>query len=115
MSSSARRVQWKAPLRLTSTLLEFRDSVAPFQPSSRRRWAIAAPMPREPPVTSTQPPSRADMRALLPAHDARAPHEAGAERRQRDDRARLQAALLLGLRERERDRRRRRVRDPVDV
>src|SRR3954464_14989495 len=168
MSSSARRVQWKAPFRLTSTtrshssadmriarpssrppalltstttgpkrsrtsskalttcsgsatsaftseLPPLRESVATFQPSSRSLPAIAAPMPREPPVTSAQPPSGADMRALLPAHDARAPYEARAERRQGDDRARLQAAFALGLRERERDRRGRRVRDAVDV
>src|SRR3954462_7635954 len=168
MSSSARRVQWKAPFKLTSTTrshssadmrtarpssrtpalftststgpkrsrtcsnaattcsesatsartsapLPLRESVATFQPSSRSFSAIAAPMPREPPVTSAQPPSGADMRALLPAHDARAPHEARAERRQRDDRAGLQAALALGLLEGERDRRRRRVRDAVDV
>src|SRR3954454_4360417 len=168
MSSSARRVQWKAPFRLTSTtrshssammriarpslrtpalltststgpkrsrtcsnaattcsasatsaltseLLPLRESVATLKPSSRSLPAIAAPMPREPPVTSAQPPSGADMRALLPAHDARAPHEAGAERRQRDDRARLEAPRALGLGQRERDRRRRGVRDLVDV
>src|SRR4051794_16786093 len=168
MSSSARRVQWKAPFKLTSTtrshssalmriarpssrtpalltststgpkrsrtsskalptcsesatsaltseLLPLRDSVATLNPSSRSLPAIAAPMPREPPVTSAQPPSRADMRALLPAHDARAPDEAGAERRQRDDRAGLEAPVALGVGQRERDRRRRRVRDPVDV
>src|SRR4051812_41971137 len=168
MSSSARRVQWKAPFRLTSTtrshssadiriarpssrtpalltststgpkrsrtcakaattcsesapsactseLLPLRESVATLKPSSRSLPAIAAPMPREPPVTSAQPPSGADMRALLPAHDARAPDEAGAERRQRDDRAGLEAAVALGVGQRERNRRRGRVRDPVDV
>src|SRR4051812_4952463 len=168
MSSSARRVQWKAPFRLTSTtrshssadmrivrpssrtpalltststgpkrsrtsskarttcsgsdtsaltseLLPLRESVATLKPSPRSFSAIAAPMPREPPVTSAQPPSGADMRALLPAHDARAPHEAGAERRQGYDGARLQAALALGVGQRERDRGRRRVGDPVDV
>src|SRR3954464_14971470 len=168
MSSSARRVQWKAPLRLTSTTrshssadmriarpssrppalltststgpkrsrtaskaaatcsesetsaltsepLPLRDSVATFQPPSRRRCAIAAPIPREPPVTSAQPPSGADMHALLPADDARAPDEAGAERRQRDDPAGLQAPVALGVGQREWDRRRRGVRDLVDV
>src|SRR3954463_2195761 len=168
MSSSARRVQWKGPFKLTSTtrshssadmriarpssrppalwtststgpkrsrtssnalptcsasatsaltseLLPLRESVATVKPSSRSLPAIAAPMPREPPVTSAQPLSGADMRALLPARDARAPHEASAERRQRDDRARLQPALALGVGQRERDRGRRRVRDPVDV
>src|SRR3954471_25089843 len=168
MSSSARRVQWKAPFKLTSTtrshssadmriarpssrtpalltststgpkrsrtssnalptcsasatsaltseLLPLRESVATLKPSSRSLPAIAAPMPREPPVTSAQPPSGADMRALLPAHDARAPHEAGAERRQRDDRARLEAPVALGVGQREGDRRGRRVRDAVDV
>src|SRR5215210_249806 len=166
MSSSARRVQWKAPFKLMSTTRShssadmriarpssrtpalltstrtgpkrsrtwskaaptcsgsetsactsapLRDSVATVKPSARRRSAIAAPMPREPPVTSAQPPSRADMLALLPAHDARAPHEAGAERGQRHDRTRLEAALALGLLEGERDRGRRRVGDTVDV
>src|SRR4051794_9078065 len=168
MSSSARRGQWKAPFRLTSTtrshssadmriarpssrtpalltststgpkrsrtsskalttcsesatsaltsdLLPLRESVATVKPSSRSFSAIAAPMPREPPVTSAQPPSGADMRALLPAHDARAPHEARAERRQRDDRAGLQPPVPLGVGQGERDRRRRRVRDAVDV
>src|SRR3954469_23342063 len=168
MSSSARRVQWKAPFKLTSTtrspssadmriarpssrtpalltststgpkrsrissnalptcsasatsaltseLLPLRDSVATLKPSSRSLPAIAAPMPREPPVTSAQPPSGADMRTLLPAHDARAPDEAGAERRQRDDRARLQAPVALRVGQGERDRGRRRIRDAVDV
>src|SRR3954453_19361093 len=100
---------------LTSELPPLRESVATFQPSSRSLPAIAAPMPREPPVTSAQPPSGADMRALLPAHDARAPHEGDAERRRGGDRAGLQAALALGLREGERDRRGRRVRNAVDV
>src|SRR3954454_11510969 len=168
MSSSARRVQWKAPFRLTSTTrshssadmriarpssrtpalltststgpkrsrtsskafttcsesatsaftseaLPLRESVATVKPSARSFSAIAAPMPREPPVTSAQPPSGADMHALLPAHDARAPDEAGAERRQRDDRAGLEPPVALGVGPRERDRGRRRVRDPVDV
>src|ERR687886_713502 len=104
MSSSARRVQWKAPLRLTSELEPLRESVATVQPSARSFSAIAAPMPREPPVTSAQPPSGADMRALLPADDARAPDEPRAERRQRDDRAGLEPTVALGLGERERDR-----------
>src|SRR3954447_16000492 len=95
--------------------LPLRERVATFQPPSRSFSAIAAPMPREPPVTSAHPPSGADMRALLPAHDARAPHEAGAERRQGDDRAGLQAALALGLLEGERHRRGRVVRNAVDV
>src|SRR5215217_4345905 len=168
MSSSARRVQWNAPFKLTSTTrshssadmriarpssrtpalltststgpkrsrtsskalttcsesatsaftsapLPLRDSVATLKPSSRSLSAIAAPMPREPPVTSAQPPSGADIRALLPAHDARAPDEARAEGRQRDDRAGLEAPVALGVGEGERDRGRRRVRDPVDV
>src|SRR5512133_3959788 len=168
MSSSARRVQWKAPERLVSTTAchssagmrmvrpswrtpalltstrigpkrsrtaskaawtcsgsltsawtspEVRLRRATFQPSLSRRSAMAAPMPRVPPVTRAQPslPSRADMHALLPAHDARAPHEAGAEGGQGDGVTGLQAALALGLLQRERDRRGGRVGHAVDV
>src|SRR4051794_11098771 len=168
MSSSARRVQWKAPERLVSTTAchssagmrmvrpswrtpalltstrigpkrsrtsskaawtcsgsvtsactspDVRLRRATFQPSLSRRSAMAAPMPRVPPVTSAQPslPLGADMHALLPAHDARAPHEAGAEGGQGDGVTGLQAALALGLLERERDGGRRRVGHAVDV
>src|SRR3954468_2906399 len=114
-SNAATTCSESATSACTSEPVPLRESVATFQPSSRSLPAIAAPMPREPPVTSAQPPSGADMRALLPAHDARAPHEAGTERRQRDDRAGLQPAGALGLGQRERDRGRRRVRDAVDV
>src|SRR5512133_683742 len=168
MSSSARRVQWKAPERLVSTTAchssagmrmvrpswrtpalltstrigpkrsrtaskaawtcsgsltsactspEVRLRRATFQPSLSRRSAMAAPMPRVPPVTRAQPslPSRADMHALLPAHDARAPHEAGAEGGQGDGVTGLQAALALGLLQRERDRGRGRIGHTVEV
>src|SRR6476619_424413 len=168
MSSSARRVQWKAPERLVSTTAchssagmrmvrpswrtpalltstrigpkrsrtsakaawtcsglltsactspDVRPRRATLQPSVSRRSAMAAPIPRVPPVTSAQPswPLRADMHALLPAHDARAPHEAGAEGGQGDGVTGLEAALALGLLERERDRGRRRVGHAVDV
>src|SRR3954451_2597300 len=168
MSSSARRVQWKAPERLGSTnachssagmrmvrpswrtpaLLtstrigpkrsrtsakaawtcsgsltsactspEVRLRRATFQPSLSRRSAMAAPMPRVPPVTRAQPslPLGADMHALLPAHDARAPHEASAEGGQGDGVTGLEAALALGLLEGEWDRRRRGVGHAVDV
>src|SRR3954462_7785215 len=114
-SKAATTCSESATSACTSEPLPLRESVATFQPSPRSFSAIAAPMPREPPVTSAQPPSGADMRALLPAHDARPPHEARAERRQGDDRAGLQAALALGLLQGERDRRGRRVRNAVDV
>src|SRR5713226_6597658 len=166
MSSSARRVQWKAPDRLVSTTLSqssalmrmarpsrrwpalltstctgpkrsrastkarstasgsdtsawrsppFRLSVATFQPRSRRASATAAPIPRVPPVTRAQPPSGADMHALLPGHDARAPHEAGPEGGQADAVAGVQRAVALGLPQSQRDRGRRGVRDVIDV
>src|SRR3954468_9185949 len=114
-SNAATTCSESATSACTSEPVPLRDSVATFQPSSRSFSAIAAPMPREPPVTSAQPPSCADMRALLPAHDHPAPQEARAERLNPRDRAGLQAALALGLLERERDRRRRCVRDAVDV
>src|SRR5919201_937076 len=173
MSSSARRVQWNAPVRfVSSTVLHssapmriarpsartpalltstrtgpkrsrtwsnaawtcsgsltsawtsprLRASVTTVKPSSRRRWAIAAPMPRVPPVTSATgcstgraPFSRADMHALLPGDDARAPDEAGAEGGERHRRTRAQETVALGLPQRQRDGRRRRVRDLGDV
>src|ERR671932_430792 len=90
---------------LTSEPVPLRESVATLKPSARSLSAIAAPIPREPPVTSAQPPSGADMGALLPADDARAPHEPGAERRQRYDRAGLEAPVALGVGQGERDRR----------
>ena len=149
MSISARRVQWKAPVRLVSTtavplLVGHADGQAVVahagvvdehehgaealahlveggaarprrrrrrparrrrcarrdrvQPSSRSRSTIAAPIPRVPPVTTAQPAGRsgADMRALLPATIARAPHEAGAEGGQRRRARRAQAAVALG-------------------
>ena len=61
-------------------------------------------MPRVPPVTSAAPRQARDSGALLERHDARAPHEAGAEGGQADGRARVQAAVALGLGQRERDR-----------
>src|SRR3954449_11506400 len=101
----------------SAPLPALRPSVATVQPSLRSRSAMAAPIPRVPPVTSATPsrPSGADRAALLPAHDARAPDEAGAEGGQRDGRARAQPPVGLGLGQRERDRRRRRVGDAVDV
>src|SRR5918997_6291919 len=166
MSSSARRMQWKAPLRfvsitdshwsafmriaspswrspalLTSTSTGpyrsrtcakalsteagsptsactsplVRPSVTTVSPSSPSRCAIALPIPRPPPVTSATPPSGTGMDALLPLHDARAPHEAAAERGERDGVAGLEVTALLGVVQRERDRRARRVGDRVDV
>src|SRR5215207_3932776 len=173
MSLSARRVQWKAPVRLVSTtschsasgiriarpswrtpaLLtstrigpkrswtssraaltssalptsactspDVRPRRATFQPSASRRSAIAAPMPRVPPVTRAQPSwplvfaaSGTGLPAFLPAHDARAPHEAGAEGGQRDGGAGLEQPVFLGARQRQRDRGRRRVGGEVDV
>src|SRR5262249_31825586 len=88
------------PVRLTVTTLK---------PSSRRRWAIAAPMPRLPPVTTAQPSSRGDTSLLLPRDDPGAPREPGAECGEGDRVAGLEAAFGLGLGKRERDRRRRRV------
>src|SRR6185295_9533372 len=167
-SSSARRVQWKAPDRLVSTTAchssagmrmvrpswrtpalltstrigpkrsrtsskaawtcsgsltsactspDERLRRATFQPSLSRRSAMAAPMPRVPPVTRAQPsvPLGADMHALLPADQARAPHEAGAEGGQGDGVTGLEAALALGLLQGERDRGRGRVGHAVDV
>src|SRR6476646_1877264 len=168
MSSSARRVQWKAPERLVSTTAchssagmrmvrpswrtpalltstrigpkrsrtaskaawtcsglltsactspDVRPRRATFQPSVSRRSAIAAPMPRVPPVTTAQPscPLRADMDALLPAHDPGPPHEAGAEGGQGDGVTGLEATLALGLLQGERDRGRRGVGHAVEV
>src|SRR5919107_6069760 len=166
MSSSARRMQWKAPSRfvwmtrshcsalirmaspswrspalLTSTSTGpkrsctssnavwtdagsptsactsplVRPSVATVKPSCARRSAIALPMPREPPVTSATGLLGRGMDALLPRQDPGAPHEARAEGGERDGRARLQAALALGLVQRQRDRGARRVGDEVDV
>src|SRR6478752_1222171 len=166
MSSSARRVQWKAPDRLVSTTLPqssalmriarpsrrwpalltstwtgpkrsrasakarstasgsdtsawrsapFRLSVATFHPRSRSASATAAPMPRVPPVTTAQPSSRADMDALLPRHDARAPHEPGAKGGEADAVAGAQRAVAFGLPQRQGDRGRRCVREVIDV
>src|SRR3954469_2547698 len=109
--SSKARLTWSG----SRTSQVARPSVATVHPSLRRRSATAAPMPLVPPVTTAQPPLCADMDALLPAHDARAPHEAGAEGRQRDGGAGVQAALVFGLPERERDRGRARVGDAADV
>src|SRR6476619_7408844 len=72
-------------------------------------------MPRVPPVTSATAPSGADIPALLPRDDARAPHEAGAEGGEADGGAGLEQAVALGLGQRERDRRARGVRHAVDV
>src|SRR5919108_437587 len=173
MSSSARRVQRKAPVRLVSTTAchsssgmrmarpswrtpalltstrigpkrscssskaaltcaasptsactspDVRPRRATFHPSASRRSAIAAPMPRVPPVTSAQPSwpflralSGTGLATLLPADDARAPDEPGAEGGQGDGGAGLQAPFLLGSSERERDRRGRRVGGAIDV
>ncbi len=122
-SRTAANASCTAPASATSacTSPPVRASVATVKPSSRRRSAIAAPIPRVPPVTSAQPsPLRAclrpaDMLALLPAHDPRAPHEARAEGGQRDRVTRVQPPVALGLAQRQRDRRRRRVGDAVDV
>src|SRR5256885_8366482 len=73
------------------------------QPSAASMRAIAAPIPREAPVTSALP-SRAI--ADPPFHQRAAPGEAGAERAHQHTHARLEAAVGLGLRERDRDRRR---------
>src|SRR3954453_19719905 len=92
-----------------------RDSVTTRQPSSRRRWAIAAPIPRLPPVTSATPSSCADKRALLPADDPGRPHEPRAEGGQRHRGAGKQATLPLSLPQRQRNRGRGGVGDAVDV
>src|SRR3954470_20655799 len=166
MSSSARLVQWKAPVRfvsttasqsssgmriarpsrvmpalLTSTAIEpkrsrtspnarstsaaaptsactsppERATVTTRWPSARRRSAIAAPMPRVPPVTTATVPSGAGMDTLLPAQHAGAPDEAGAEGGDGDRHAGPQDPVALGLMQRERDRRRGRVGDAADV
>ena len=60
-------------------------------------------------------PQRADMHALLPAHDAGAPDEAGAEGGHQDVRPGPQAAVGLGALERQRDRGGRRVGAALDV
>src|SRR5919109_569837 len=106
------RPSWRTPALLTSTRIgpkrsctssnaaltcsalptsactspDVRPRRATFHPSASRRSAIAAPMPRVPPVTSAQPSwpllragSGTGLATLLPADDARAPHEAGAE------------------------------------
>src|SRR4051794_39432676 len=92
-----------------------RPSVATVKPSSRRRSAIALPMPREPPVTSATGRSGRGMDALLVADDAGAPDEARAEGGERDGVAGPQATLALGLVQRERDRRAGGVGDRVHV
>ena len=53
-ASMASKARSTASASLTSAVKSapLRDSVATFQPSSRRRSAMAAPMPRLPPVTS---------------------------------------------------------------
>src|SRR5258705_11383782 len=92
-----------------------RPSRATSHPSASRRSAIAAPMPRVPPVTTAQPSSGRDICTLLPGHDPGAPDEPGAERGEPDRRARHELPVALGLPERKRDRGRRRVRHAIDV
>src|SRR3954452_3619964 len=113
-ASKAASTDAGSPTSACTSPLE-RPSVAPVKPSSASCAATPRPMPREPPVTSATGLSGRDIDALLPRHDAGAPHEAGAERRERDRVAGLQATLALGLVQRQRDRSARRVRDEVDV
>src|SRR3954452_11535948 len=70
------------------------------QPSCASARAIAAPIPREAPVTSAQPSG-----GIAPPFDQRAaPREARAEGAEQDAIAGMQAARLLHLGERDRDR-----------
>src|SRR4051794_2448094 len=86
--SSSMRVNAASTLPVSRTSQSLLDRPTAFKPSPRRRSTIAAPIPRLPPVTTAQgrveSELRADMHALLPAHDAGAPDEAGAERDHQD-------------------------------
>src|SRR5436190_22148900 len=110
------RTRAKAALTASrsATSASARPRRATSQPSAASRSAIAAPMPRVPPVTTAQPSGR-DIRTLLPRHDAGAPDEPRPEGGEPDRRARRKQPVELGLLQRERDRRRRRVRDAIDV
>src|SRR4051794_1482616 len=88
----------------SATSQSARPKRATSQPSASSRVAIAAPMPRVPPVTTAQPSLRSDIRALLPGHDAGTPDEARAEGGEADGRAGCQQPVQLGLLEGERDR-----------
>ena len=104
--SATSPAQRRPDRRRRSAPLAEREATATGQPASASARAVAAPMPREPPVTSAQPRS-----AGSPFEDPRAPHEAGAERAQHDAVARLR----LGLVQRQRQRRRADVAVPLDA
>src|SRR5919109_3208306 len=121
-SSSKAALTCAASPTSACTSPDVRPRRATFHPSASRRSAIAAPMPRVPPVTSAQPSwplwralSGTGLATLLPADDAGTPHEPGAEGGQGDGGARRQQTLLLGPRERGRDRGGRRVGGAIDV
>src|ERR1700744_3867674 len=76
--------------------------------------AVAAPMPREEPVTRAEPSGRSgasdtDAHRPAPLDHGRAPADPGAEGAEQDAGALAQLAAALGLRQRQRDRRRRGV------
>src|SRR3954451_23894181 len=79
----------------SDTSASARPRRATSQPSAWRRSAIAAPMPRVPPVTMAQPSLGGDIRTLLPGRDAGAPDEPGAEGGEADRRARLEQPVAL--------------------